>query len=147
MRTDRRPDRQRWPIYRLFAAGLLAVVLLSAAAIVLLPIGWQLNRLILWLHHYAVTSFGIRWISVAGYDFLLNMALFAIPAGLAAIAWPRLPVGALLLGCLAASLAIEVTQHLILPRDASWLDVASNTAGGTLGTLAGRFLVPVEDRQ
>lgn len=134
---ESRPRSDDWPAHRLLAALLLAVVVISGALIVFLPIGWQLNRFVVWLYYTVAGILGSSLISIEGYDFLLNMALFAVPAFLASIVWPRVHWWQWLLFWLVVSLGIETVQFLFLPRDATLIDLAANTLGAVCGVALG----------
>lgn len=116
------------------------VVILSGAAIVFLPIGWQLNRFVVWLYYFIAGQLGGSPLSLLGYDLLLNMALFAVPVFLASIVWPRVRIWQWTLLGFVASIGVEAIQFLHLPRDATIVDVIANTAGSFVGAFLGRFL-------
>ena len=129
------PLPNAWTPRRKWAALALVLVGVGVLATVFLPIGWQLNRFVVWVY-YQGRGIGISFISIPGYEFLLNMVLFAVPAWLAAMVWPRVPWWAWTLLALVASTGIELTQGRFLPRNADWLDVVANTGGALLATAA-----------
>ena len=131
--SHQEPPTNAWPRRRKWAALLLALVSIGVLATVFLPIGWQLNRFVVWVY-YQGRGVGISFISIQGYEFLLNMVLFALPAWLAAMVWPRVPWWAWSLLAFVASTGIELTQGRFLPRNADWLDVVANTGGALLAT-------------
>ena len=113
--------------------SLLVACLIGGVAIVLLPIGWTLNRFVVWLY-YAGRSIGMPpFVTIATYDVALNLLLFALPVALAATLWPRVrwwlwaPIALIL------SATIELVQFAALPRDASSADVLVNTIGAVIG--------------
>ena len=111
----------------------LAISLIGAAAIVFLPIGWPLNRFIVWLY-YAGRGIGIPpFVTIEVYDTALNLLLFALPVALAAAVWSRMRWWLWALIALIASAAVELLQFAALPRDASAADVLVNTLGAVLG--------------
>lgn len=136
-------EQQKRPstLRRRIAAAVLVLSAVGGAAIVFLPIGWQINRFTVWLYYFNMKVFGITFISIDGYDFLLNILLFAIPASAAAVLWPKLQWWAWALAGAAFSGGVELIQYLYLPRLADWGDVLANTLGAALGPL----LVPTYD--
>lgn len=127
-------------------AALLVLSLLGALAIVFLPIGWALNRLIVWLY-YAGRGIGMpEFVTLAWYDIALNMLLFAVPVALASILWPGVRRWVWIIAVLIASIGIETVQLLALPRDASIGDVLANTAGAALGTATAAAVSRVKQR-
>ena len=118
----------------------LVISLIGAAAIVFLPIGWPLNRFIVWLY-YAGRGIGIpSFVTIEAYDTGLNILLFAVPVALAATVWPRARWWLWALIALIASAAVELVQLAALPRDASVADVLVNTLGAVLGAGAAGLL-------
>lgn len=116
-------------------AGLLAACVAGLLALVFLPIGWWLNRLVVRLY-YLGRSIGLPGaVSLEWYDVGLNALLFAVPSALAALLWPRVRGWVWVLAVLLVSTGIEVVQSLALPRDASLGDVVANTAGAIVGVL------------
>ncbi|MDJ1370121.1 VanZ family protein [Gulosibacter molinativorax] len=114
-----------WVAFGLCVAGVLAIVFL--------PIGWMLNRLIVWLY-YAGKSLGMPGVVTLGwYEFGLNVLLFAVPVALASLLWRRVPWWVWPLLALVVSGGIEVVQLVFLPREFSLRDVVANTLGAVLG--------------
>lgn len=132
--------RGHWPFHRRVAAVLLVLVVIAAALLVFLPIGWQINRFIVALYYFLAGNFGFTWISIDGWAVVLNVALFAVPAFLAAIVWPRVKAWAWVVLWVAATIAIEAIQYVYLPRNASLVDVAANSIGGVIGVVLARAL-------
>ncbi|WP_297742270.1 VanZ family protein [uncultured Tessaracoccus sp.] len=135
MRAPSEQTPVRWSGGRVVAAVLLLMMLVAGAALVFLPIGWQLNRFVVWLYHFNRNIFGIRGISLDGYAFVLNVLLFFVPTVLLTVVFPRVRrwVWPLLGFCL--SLGIETVQWRYLPREAGWDDVVANTLGACLGAV------------
>lgn len=113
----------------------MAAWVVVGAGLVLLPIGWRLNRFVVWLFYFNKSVLGIDHLSIDGYAFLLNMLLFAIPTVLLAVVWPRLRVWVWAGLALLLSVSVEVAQWRWLPRDATWLDVLANTVGAVLAAI------------
>ncbi len=115
------------------ARRLLFVWLVSAAVITLAPFGplraapAPLRMLLPGAHHLGL------------FDLFANVALF-LPFGALAVRSGQRRWFAILLG-LALTLGIESTQRFLAPRFPSWLDVAANTAGATLGALWSNALI------
>lgn len=75
---------------------------------------------------------------------LANVAFFVPLALLLCLALPRVHPLAVLVGCVLASVGIEVTQAVFLPaRTPSVLDVAANSAGALLGVVLHQVIVAV----
>lgn len=77
-------------------------------------------------------------VSLQEAEALANVVMF-LPLGLLlALSMPRVYLSVLLVLSAGASLAIELTQYLVLPdRDPALLDVAMNTAGAAAGLVLG----------
>ncbi|MBP1326220.1 glycopeptide antibiotics resistance protein [Leucobacter exalbidus] len=102
----------------------------------LLPIGWQINRFVVWLY-YLGRSLGIPdFVTIPMYEFGLNVLLFAAPAALASLLWSRIKWWGWPLLALGASLAVEIVQLVALPREFSFLDIVANTLGALIGAVA-----------
>lgn len=128
-----RPAREQRPARRSLIVALLGACLIGGLAIVLLPIGWMLNRFVVWLY-YAGRSMGIPpFVTVETYDVALNLLLFALPVALAATLWPRVRWWLWALIALTLSTTVELVQFAALPRDASAADVLVNTIGAVVG--------------
>lgn len=112
-----------------YLAGVAAVVLWPAP--VDRPAAGSLARMFSWLHRHGVPG----WFGYGQFEWLANVAFF-VPFGVFAVllgfrAW------AAVLGGFAASCAAEAAQFLFLAeRTASFADIAANTIGALLGTLA-----------
>lgn len=118
---------------RVFLATLFGLSAFGMLALVLLPIGWQINRFIVWLF-YAGRGIGVPdFVTLEWYDLFLNGLLFAVPVCLAALLWPRVGWWMWPVAALALSLLIELVQELFLPREFSLGDIAANTVGSLLG--------------
>jgi len=128
-----RPAREQRPARRALLVALLGACLIGGVAIVVLPIGWALNRFVVWLY-YAGRTIGIpSFVTVGAYDVALNLLLFALPVALAATLWPKVRWWLWVLVALIASTTIELLQFAGLPRDASAADVLVNTVGAVIG--------------
>ncbi|QMU97398.1 VanZ family protein [Microbacterium esteraromaticum] len=113
--------------------ALFGVCLVGAAAIVFLPIGWQLNRFVVWLY-YAGRGIGVPpFVTIGTYDIALNLLLFATPVALASLLWPRVKWWVWVLAGAAGSTCVELVQLVGLDRDASVWDIVANTAGAVIG--------------
>ncbi|MEV7618652.1 VanZ family protein [Microbacterium sp. NPDC089321] len=128
-----RPVREQRPVRHPMLVSLLIACLIGGVAIVLLPIGWMLNRFVVWLY-YAGRSIGVPpFVTIVTYDVALNVLLFAVPVALAATLWPRVrwwlwaPIALIL------SATVELVQFAALPRDASSADILVNTIGAVIG--------------
>lgn len=126
--ADRPPRRGRGPL--LVA---LAVCVAGAAALVLLPIGWPLNRFVVWLFYAGRDAGSPDWVALEHYEIALNVLLFAVPVAFAAALWPRVKWWQWITAVAVVSATIEVVQLLALPRVASVGDVLANTAGAAVG--------------
>lgn len=113
--------------------ALLIASLIGGAAIVFLPIGWQLNRFVVWLYYFGREQLGVpEWVPLLAYDFGLNVLLFFVPVLLLRLALPQIRGWWALAGAVATTLTIELVQGSFLPRQADWMDVAANTLGAVL---------------
>ncbi len=122
-------------------AGLLALCLAGVFAMVFLPIGWWLNRLVVRLYYLGRRLGMPHFVTLEWYDVALNVLLFAVPTALAALLWPRVRPWVWTLAVLLISAGIELVQYLALPRDASLGDVVANTAGAVVGALVSVVLL------
>ena len=79
------------------------------------------------------------WTTLPGrVEFVLNTAMFAPIAFLAALTFPRHPWANWVVYALVASGGVELLQGLYLPpRSAQFEDIVANTSGALLGALAG----------
>nr|WP_255622662.1 VanZ family protein [Tessaracoccus sp. OS52] len=108
-------------------------------AVVFLPIGGEIEDLLWWLT-VAGLRVGVPGSNFYGYDFALNMVLFAVPTVLVAAAWPSVRRWIWLIAAFVLSFTIETVQDLALPRTASLMDLAANSLGALLG-LCGLWVV------
>lgn len=115
---------------------LFGLALAGVAAATLLPIGWTINRTIVWWYYVVRNAGGPTWMSIPFWEFVLNMLLFAIPVAFARRAWPGVRWWHWICGAAALSLSVEVVQWSLLPRESSFLDVVANTSGAVLGVAA-----------
>lgn len=116
-------------------ALLFALCAAAALALVFLPIGWQINRFVVWLF-YGGRRLGMPdFVTIPWYEFGLNILLFAVPVLLATLLWPRVRWWVWVLLGLFISLSIETIQLLALPREFSLLDLAANTLGAFFAQL------------
>lgn len=77
-------------------------------------------------------------------EFVLNAAMFAPIANLAALARPRHPWANWVVYAFLASLAVETIQGLLLPaRSAQFEDVVANALGAGVGAWCSTLVVPV----
>lgn len=117
---------------RLVAVGLAAY---AAALLVLVwgPWAWALNRLtvrfyVLFRYDWPIAP---DWALPEHYGVLLNVALF-VPLGALLLVVTRRPWWQVVVAAAGISTAVELAQ-VVLAREATWVDVASNTAGALLG--------------
>lgn len=119
--------------------SLFALSVLGLGALTLLPIGWTLNRFVVWLYYEGLQLWRfpvLRDISMDALGGLLNVVLMVPVAALAGLAAPRARWWHIGVGILLLSSAIETAQHLVpLGRQGSAWDVATNTLGGLFGAL------------
>lgn len=115
---------------------LLVVYGVAMLGVLLLPVGGLMGRIVA-LAYWAGQGLGMpalltpRW-----YEFGLNMVLFAVPAALAVLVWPRIQrLRWLLLACV-VSVAVELFQWVALPRTGDPMDVVANVSGAMLGLAA-----------
>ncbi|MGD8215860.1 VanZ family protein [Aestuariimicrobium sp. Y1814] len=112
-------------------------------AITLLPIGWQLNRFVVWVYYQGLHIYAWprnEWITLGLLAHALNV-LLTVPLGLLArLGLPRLPWWTIPLGVLVLSASIELAQWLLpLGREGTVADVLTNTLGGLVGALLGQW--------
>lgn len=149
VRLQRRPETSRRsllppPLLALIAGG----VALAMVGLVLGPTSELPSQAV-----YAVADRIRAWGGpniLADYDTwekLLNVALFVPIAAVAALIRPGWSLLRFVLLGFAGSLAIELTQGVLLPgRDASFADLATNTAGALIGAAAVKVCVAAYDR-
>lgn len=145
--TQTQQSTTSWPLRRIVAACLLALGVLGAAALVFLPIGWKLNRFIVWLYYSIHHAVGFHPLPLDTYEFLLNAAMFAVPAGLAVIVWPQMPWWVWVVAGVSASAGVEVIQLRFLERDPSVWDVLFNGLGAFVGAVAGKVFNDLRERK
>lgn len=130
------------PLRRLGVVGLLLAVPV-AALLTLWPTHWLLRlkprvlRGIEWFHARDM----LEWVYWTRLEVLANVAMFVVLALLLVFAlgarrwWIALGV------CFAATIGIELVQHLFLPgRVASAKDVVANGAGAVIGVVAAALI-------
>lgn len=126
------------------AVSLLAFPLVGGM-LVLWQDGWGINRLNVRIWAALLTPFGLhRHITPEQFAVAMNVVL-VVPAGFALyLLWHRWWWALVIL---AGSIGVEAYQLRIGTRDASVLDVVTNTAGGVIGILlARRLLIWVRSR-
>lgn len=132
--TTERP-RRSW-----HTALLLGLAVAFMAAVTMLPIGWQLNRFVVWIYYDGLKLYAtpFRGVSLETLAAFLNVIL-TVPLGLfAKLALPRVPWWVIGLGVLVLSAGIELAQwQLPLGREGTVSDVVTNTIGGALGAVLG----------
>ena len=85
--------------------------------------------------------------STTGWEYLLNLALFAPLGFLSSLIWDRAPVEAWVLGGFAISAGLELVQLWVLAgRSATLIDVSANTVGMFVGAVAAVFVLGVLSR-
>lgn len=134
--TEEPEIAERWPASRRLALGALVLTLIAGAALVFLPIGWQINRFIVWLFYFNKRVFGFSLFTLEGYEFALNILLFAVIVALAQAVWRSVPWLVWVVAAAIASGAVEAVQLTVLPRDASMRDWVANSIGGVIGAAA-----------
>lgn len=122
----------RWegPTLRLALAGTIVGVLV----IVLLPIGDFLGFLVAGVAGLHEVLGLPAYLTPAGWEWLMNVALFVPTFLLAASIWPELGGRLWVIVAFCASATIEFAQSLGLPRSPELSDVVANTVGGAIGT-------------
>lgn len=126
------------PAIRWAALALLAVYVLAAGALLLTADGWAVNRA-----NVAVWELVTRPLGLSGaigpdrFGDLMNVVLFVPPFAALAVALPTrwwVATGA------GASAGVELYQATLGSRDASVVDVLTNTLGALVGTALGLWL-------
>ena len=79
--------------------------------------------------------------STTGWEYLLNMALFAPLGLLAALVWDRVPLEAWVVLGFTVSAGLELAQILIGTRSPTLSDVSANTVGMFAGAVAATLLL------
>lgn len=123
--------------------ALLGLVLVGVLAVVFLPIGWQLNRFVVWLYYFGQRLGVPRFVPLDAYDVGLNMLLVAVPTAIAAALWPRVRPWVWVVAVAVFSITVESIQYLALPREASIQDVIASVAGAVLAVVAVRAVTAV----
>jgi len=86
--------------------------------------------------------------STTGWEYLLNIALFAPLGLLASLVWPRLGLEAWVLIGFALSAALETMQFVALDeRSATVSDLSANTVGAFIGALVAALLLHRSERR
>jgi glycopeptide antibiotics resistance protein len=126
-----------WSRERRVLVVLAAAYVVALAVLVAGPWGWALNRLTVRCYVLFAYTWPIApsWVGPEDYGVLLNVLLFVPLGGLLVVLTGRQWWVATLVAAL-ASTAIELVQGWWLAREATWVDVAANTLGATLGALA-----------
>jgi hypothetical protein len=85
-----------------------------------------------------------HWLaSTAGWEYLLNVALF-VPLGfLAALVWDRVLTEVWVIAAFAVSLLLEGAQLFLPHRSPTLLDLSSNTVGGFTGAALALLVLSV----
>ena len=115
-------------VLMVYAAGMFGVLLL--------PVGTLIGAVVMWLHGLGGAIGMPGFLTPRWYEFGLNMALFAVPAVLVVLLWPRVRRWLWLALALGLSVAVELIQGAALPRTADIVDVIANVSGAFLGLAA-----------
>ncbi|MGA4507747.1 VanZ family protein [Propionibacteriaceae bacterium G1746] len=122
---------------RTTAAVLLVACAAGALALTLLPIGWQLNRFVVWVYYEGLRIYSWpnnEWITLGVVAAALNVALTVPLAICAAIALPRVPWWVIGIAATVLGGAVELAQlYFPLDRSAQVVDVITNGLGGFIG--------------
>lgn len=116
---------------------LLAIYLVLTGIVVAWPNAWAVNRAVVYVWQIGVTN---GWYHPSGFSpeqfaVVLNVLLFIPPVLLAAASFPRVRVGWWVLAAGLGSCLVEFAQLIGGSRDATIVDIASNTGGALLGAL------------
>lgn len=116
---------------------ILGVYLALTALVVAWPNAWTVNRTVVRVWQIGVTNgwYDPSTFSPEAFATLLNVILFIPLVVLAAASFPRVPVWVWVLVAFVGSCLIEGGQLLGGVRDATYLDVISNTGGALIGAL------------
>jgi len=126
---------------RVVAALVLTAYVVGLAALLLWPDGTDINRLNVDLYVFFLRRGAPQWLTPPWYAAGVNVLLLAPLTCVATVVVDRVPWWVWALAGGVASLAVESAQATLVPgRDASWADVAANTAGAVLGALVGLWL-------
>lgn len=127
----------RW--LRLTALLVLLIYPLAAGWLLTTPHGWQINRLNVQVWITVLSPFGLhRVITPEQFAAFANVVLF-VP--LVWALWVLKPLWVWPVGAAVLSIAVELYQLSIGSRDASMLDVLTNTLGSVLGAIVGAATV------
>ncbi len=130
-------DRNRRPAFTI-AAIVLALYPLAAGVLLLTRNGWAVNRANVWVWMHTLGPGGLRLpITPEQFADLANVVLFIPPFAALALLVPTW--WWVLLGT-AISGGIEYAQHVRGGRDATVVDVITNTAGAALGVGLGLWI-------
>ena len=111
---------------------LLAASVAGLLALVFLPIGGLLGRVVNWFH-WAGGRLGMpASITPAWYEAGLNVALFTVPTMFALLLWPWVRRWIWVVMAFFVSLTVVQIQGLFLPRSKDVMDVLTNTSGALL---------------
>jgi len=117
---------------RPLAAAALALYVLALAAVTM---GESPGDLFEWLARRAHRVDALSFVTVAYVERTLNVLLF-VPAGLLlCYALPRLPRVLIWALCVLVSTSVELAQYYLPGRDATPMDVVTNSIGAGIGVL------------
>lgn len=134
---------------RRIAKSLLAFEILGIVWLVLNPSPATPSGAVYRISDFFVAHGAPAWMaSTAGWEYLLNVALF-VPLGfLSALVWEDVLVEVWVIVGFLVSGAIETTQYLFLSqRSATLSDLSSNTIGMFLGAAAGSVALAFLERR
>lgn len=125
-----------WLRDRRFVVALGTGYVLALAALVVLPWGWELNRLTVRLYVLFRYEWPIApdWVGPDHYGILLNVVLF-VPVGILLLPLTGRPWWWAVAAAVVASSLIELGQWRWLDRMGSWSDVVANTVGALAGAV------------
>ena len=125
------------------AAAVLALYVLALAA---LTLGESPGDLVDWVAARAHRVDALSFVTESSVERAMNVALF-VPAGLLlCYALPRTSRWLVWLICVAVSLGIEAVQLPLSGRDATPIDVVTNSTGAAIGVLL-HALLPARQRR
>lgn len=122
-----------WPSRRIWLRRALVTYVIGLLLAVTLPIGHLIDISLIRLYQLGRLVGVPNGVSPAWYEFLLNVALFAVPTAMAAVLWPAVRPWIWVFAACGGSIAIEIVQYLVLPRVADPRDVVANTLGAAVG--------------
>lgn len=119
----------------------LALVFVAVLAAVAMPGEWR-DALQQWVSVWLADLLGgpLPMLSGGGLSDYVHFAMFAALGGALALARRDLRAGWLLAELVLLAVATEVVQTLVPGREAGWLDIGLDAAGGLLGVLLVRLL-------